>query len=569
MTKASQAPVLLIGGSGLVGARAARALRKLAPDLPIAIAGRDGTKAKAVADEVRGATSLTVDLSRNDLALPAGSVFSALLVFVKDAGMQSMRYAQDRGIPYVAFSDFAFDVAPMIGRFVHAPKSAPILMLGHLIGGIATLAALHFAKEFRRVSSIAISGVVGTDDTGGPAAQADFERYARGGHGALVLRDGGFTWLKDGAAARTFADGAGIERTGHALPLLDVASLAAATDARSIRVDLAVRGDDEPKSATEVIVEITGTREDGTRCTLRATLADADVHARISAYGAVLATERLLGLRGGAPVEPGLYAPENILDPGATVRRLIELGVSVNVTRTTLPRRTIGVLGAGLVGGALVRRLSALGHEVFVANARGPESLAELAHETGAHAVTVREAARAGEIVIVAVPEAAIAQLPRGLFEGVASDTVVIDAGNYYPRHRDGRIEAIENGATESRWVADVLGRSVVKAFNNVWAHDLSSGGRPRGAADRFAVPVAGDDPAAKAKVVDLLSELGFDAVDAGGLDESWRQQPGSPVYTANADITQTARLLAEASKQRPAALSGSVASPGTWTDPR
>ena len=119
MANSSKFPVLLIGGSGIVGVRAARALRKLTPDLPIAIAGRDATKAAAVAADVGGpTTSLAVDLKRDDLALPASSAFSAVLVFVKDLGMRTMRYAQDKGIPYVAFSDFAFDIAPAIGLFV-------------------------------------------------------------------------------------------------------------------------------------------------------------------------------------------------------------------------------------------------------------------------------------------------------------------------------------------------------------------------------------------------------------------------------------------------------------------
>ena len=241
----------------------------------------------------------------------------------------------------------------------------------------------------------------------------------------------------------------------------------------------------------------------------------------------------------------------------------------MNVARTESPRLTIGIIGSGNIGGTLTRRLRALGHEVYVANSRGPASLAELAAETGAHAADVREAVRRADIVIVAIPEAAVAKLPSGLFEGVSERTVVIDTGNYYPRHRDGRIEAIEAGRTESGWVSDTLGRRLVKAFNNVWAHDLMAGGRPRGAADRFALPIAGDDPTAKAKVVSLIDELGFDAVDAGGLDDSWRQQPGTPVYTANRDAAGTRELLAAASKERPAELSGSEASPGTWTEPR
>lgn len=106
----------------------------------------------------------------------------------------------------------------------------------------------------------------------------------------------------------------------------------------------------------------------------------------------------------------------------------------------------IGIIGAGNIGGALTRRLRALGHDVSVANSRGPASLRALAAETGAKAVTVREAARAGDIVIVTIPQRNIAHLPNDLFAGVSDDVVVIDTGNYYPRQRDGRIDGIEQG---------------------------------------------------------------------------------------------------------------------------
>jgi predicted dinucleotide-binding enzyme len=114
----------------------------------------------------------------------------------------------------------------------------------------------------------------------------------------------------------------------------------------------------------------------------------------------------------------------------------------------------IGIIGAGQIGGTLTRRLSQLGHEVFVANSRGPSALAGLAKETGAKAVTVQDAARASRVVIVTIPEAKIRNLPINLFEGVPGDVVVIDTGNYYPRERDGRIDEIEAGMQESRWWA-------------------------------------------------------------------------------------------------------------------
>lgn len=228
----------------------------------------------------------------------------------------------------------------------------------------------------------------------------------------------------------------------------------------------------------------------------------------------------------------------------------------------------IGIIGAGQIGGTLTRRLAALGHEVSVANSRGPGSLAELARESGAKAVSVAEAARAGQVVVVTIPEAKIRDLPKDLFAGVPADVVVVDTGNYYPRERDGRIEEIEMGMTESRWVESRLGRPVVKAFNNIYAKNLMEHGRPAGSRGRFALPVAGDDARAKEAVIRLIDELGFDGVDAGGLDVSWRQQPGTPVYGPELDAAGVRRALAEATSERTAPWRATPASPGTFARP-
>ncbi|MBA3892147.1 MAG: NAD(P)-binding domain-containing protein [Gemmatimonadales bacterium] len=222
----------------------------------------------------------------------------------------------------------------------------------------------------------------------------------------------------------------------------------------------------------------------------------------------------------------------------------------------------IGIIGAGNIGGALARRLTALGHDVSIANSRGPESLAALAKESGARPVPVEQAARAGEVVIVTIPEKNVARLPAGLFDGVPDEVVVVDTGNYYPQQRDGRIDPIENGTTESRWVADQLRRPVVKALNSIYARNLLERGKPEGSPDRIALPVAGDDPRAKDVVIRLLDELGFDGVDAGSLDESWRQQPGTPVYGADADAEAVRRALAEAKPERQEAFRANAGDP-------
>ncbi|HEU4563181.1 MAG TPA: NAD(P)-binding domain-containing protein [Gemmatimonadaceae bacterium] len=228
----------------------------------------------------------------------------------------------------------------------------------------------------------------------------------------------------------------------------------------------------------------------------------------------------------------------------------------------------IGIIGAGQIGGTLTRRLTALGHEVKVANSRGPETLAGLAAETGAKAVPVADAVRGVELVVVTIPEAHVRDLPKDLFAGVPDDVVVVDTGNYYPRERDGRIAEIEDGMAESRWVSRQLGRPVVKAFNNIRAQSLMERGRPPGSPDRVALPVSGDSKAAKDVVMRLIEQLGFDAVDAGGLDDSWRQQPGTPVYATDLDAAGGRRALAEARPDRAPEFRASARSPGTFMNP-
>ncbi|MEV6287977.1 NAD(P)-binding domain-containing protein [Kribbella sp. NPDC051770] len=217
----------------------------------------------------------------------------------------------------------------------------------------------------------------------------------------------------------------------------------------------------------------------------------------------------------------------------------------------------IGIIGSGNIGGTLTRRLTALGHEVRVANSRGPESLRDLEKETGATAVKATEAAQDAEIVVVTIPQGKVPDLPAGVFDGAAPGFVVVDTGNYYPQ-RDGRIAGIEDeGRTESAWVSGQLGQPVVKAFNNIYADHLLNKGLPAGTPGRIALPVAGDDAGAKAKVLALVDELGFDPVDAGSIAESWRQQPATPVYTTDFDSDGVRAALAEATPERTAQFKG------------
>lgn len=225
----------------------------------------------------------------------------------------------------------------------------------------------------------------------------------------------------------------------------------------------------------------------------------------------------------------------------------------------------IAIIGSGNIGGALTHRLSALGHDVAVANSRGPASLASLAQETGAQAMAVEDVTRDRDIVVVAIPLCRMLELRYDILGKVP---VVIDTSNYYPRQRDGLIAEIEGGVPESRWVEQHLHRPVIKAFNSIIADHLRDKGLPAATPGRIALAVAGDDPEAKATAMSLIDTLGFDSVDGGTIDESWRQQPGTPGYLKDLPADGVRQALADASSDRSAEWRATPNSPGTFASP-
>ncbi len=209
---------------------------------------------------------------------------------------------------------------------------------------------------------------------------------------------------------------------------------------------------------------------------------------------------------------------------------------------------TIGILGAGQIGSQVARLAVAAGHDVVISNSRGPETLAGLVAELGprARAATAEEAARAGDVVVVAIPLKNYAQVPVEPLAG----KVVIDTGNYYPQ-RDGRIPELDDeSTTTSERLQGRLPRSkVVKGFNHIYAHELTEHGRPAGTPDRRALVIAGDDAGAKAVVTKLLDAFGFDTVDAGLLREGWRIQRDTPGYGPRRNAEELRRDLAAAKR--------------------
>ncbi len=215
----------------------------------------------------------------------------------------------------------------------------------------------------------------------------------------------------------------------------------------------------------------------------------------------------------------------------------------------------IGIIGAGNMGAALAVQLTRLGHQVAIANSCGPRTLADVAAQTGAAPVPISEVtSNANFVVIAAIPEKSIPALPAGLLAAPPEDTVVIDTGNYVLQLSwDGHIFAIDVGLPESQWVQSQLRHPVVKAFNTIRPTSLATLGKPAGAAGGTVIPVAGNDPAAKAVVLELADQMGFDGVDAGSLAESWRQQPGTPIYTTDLPLHAARQALAAAAPEQTA----------------
>jgi hypothetical protein len=322
--------VLILGGSGQAGAGTAALLRRWHPTLPLTIAGRNIERARRVADELGGATAVTVDLGRGDLGLPADSAHSMVVAAIWDNHLNGLRHAQQLGVPYLSISSGLVDIAPEVVAGVQRP-SAPILLASHFCAGTGVLGALHVAREFARVDSIRLGAVLDELDAGGPAGLADLERLFTASSAGLRRQGGVFTWLaaSDAQAEVPMMDGTVLP--AQSIPILDVPSLAHATGAPNVRFDYALgestgrRRDGAP--SIEIRIDVEGVDAAGAPMRVSRYLVHPDGQRPLTTLGVALGVERLLGLR-GAPVAPGIHTPESLIDPAYAVQRLAELGAS-------------------------------------------------------------------------------------------------------------------------------------------------------------------------------------------------------------------------------------------------
>jgi predicted dinucleotide-binding enzyme len=210
---------------------------------------------------------------------------------------------------------------------------------------------------------------------------------------------------------------------------------------------------------------------------------------------------------------------------------------------------TIGIIGAGEIGGTLTRHYAGAGHSVKLANASGIEKLRNIAKETGASPVDLADAVTDVDVIVISIPYFAVRNLPKGLFANVNQNTTIVDTCNYYPIV-SGIIQEVVDGMHESVWVASQIGRTVVKAYNSIFYRSLVHSGLPEGDPSRVALPIAGDDKKSKQIVASLINDCGFDSYDHGTLADSWRQEPGSPVYCTDLTLVQMQRSILSARKE-------------------
>lgn len=209
----------------------------------------------------------------------------------------------------------------------------------------------------------------------------------------------------------------------------------------------------------------------------------------------------------------------------------------------------IGILGVGNIGKTLALTLAKTGHEVSVANSRGPEMIDREVLATGAKAVTVEQAVFENDVIILSIPLHRIPEIAP-LFADIPLEKVVIDTSNYYP-NRDNKIESIESGQVESLWIQEQLGHPIAKAWNAIGSDSFAKKGKPIGSPNRIAIPIAADRETDRKVTISLVNDTGFDAIYTGSLNDSWRQQPGSPVYCTDLTLNEIEAVIDTAERER------------------
>jgi len=322
-------PILLLGGSGVLGRSTAQHLHDAYPDVPLLIGSRDLAKAKAAAAEIGAAEGVRLDLAADDLGLGKRPV-SAVATFFTDDKVAGLRFALGRGVPHISIASAIQDMATEAAAYIHTPDAAPVVLATEWLVGATTVPTLEFAKEFGRVRDITIGALIDTQDTGGPTTAADLESMAKAMPAALTRRDGAYLWREGDEAKARFRAVDGTEMEAAAFSPFDIVGLATATGAPNVQFNLAMgvsstRRRGEPLS-TEIIIELAGEDHAGQPLRTRHAVVHPEGQMPLTALGIAMILERLLGLDGKPPTPPGLYFPYKLLAPTAYLARLKQNG---------------------------------------------------------------------------------------------------------------------------------------------------------------------------------------------------------------------------------------------------
>lgn len=329
----SASPILLIGGSGIVGRSTAGFLRKAHLDVPLLIGGRDLAKANEAAAGIGNAEGVALDLSADDLGLGDRSI-SAVAVFFMDYSVAALRFAQNRRVPYVSIASLGIhEVGPEVAAFMYRPNDAPVVLGTEWFVGATTIPTLEFAKAFGRVHDITIGVLLDDKDVGGPEQALDLERITQFAPPALGRRDGAYLWRIGDEAKAKFRAVDSTEMDASALSPYDVVALATATGAPNVQFNLATgvsstRRRGEPMS-TEVVIELAGESPAGRPLRTRHAVVHPDGQMPLTGFGVAMVLERLVGLDGNPPTLVGLYFPSQLLEPTSYLARLEEIGGKV------------------------------------------------------------------------------------------------------------------------------------------------------------------------------------------------------------------------------------------------
>lgn len=325
-------PILLVGGSGIVGRWTARFLRAAQPEVPLLIGGRDLARAEAAAGEIGGASGLALDLANADLGLGERPV-SAVAVLFTDERVAGLRFAQSRGVPHLSISPGINEIAPEVAAYIHDPSASPVVLGTEWLVGATTVPTLEIAKQFGRVRDIVIGALLDERDAFGPAATIDLERQTKTMPAALARRDGAYFWRVGDDAKAKFRAIDGTEMAASALSLYDVVGLATATGAPNVRFNLALgvsstRRRGEPLS-TEILIELAGEDHVGRPLRTRHAVFHPQGQMPLTGLGVAMLLERLIGLDGKPPTPAGLYFPYQLLEPSSYFARLARIGGAV------------------------------------------------------------------------------------------------------------------------------------------------------------------------------------------------------------------------------------------------